>query len=83
MQKDKPVVSCFQWDVTGSKLQQCPNTFVKPDVQKSNHLSTLQWTDWLCCGELLHSELVATADLLRRVHAQQPGHATSSRLPGV
>ncbi len=64
---------------------QCHSTFSKPAmtlvVCKIKHLSSLQWTDWLYCGELLHSELVATADLLRRVHAHwnvqatQPYHA--------
>lgn len=46
-------------------------------LQKSNHQpprsGLADWlTNWLCCGELLHSELVATADLLRRVHAHWP-----------
>lgn len=44
--------------------------------------SCLHWLTRLCCGELLHSDLVATADLLRRVHAHWPpaGHASPSCL---
>lgn len=75
LQKGKKQIALvgFQWDVTGSYQAGLPNYQTMP---------SLQWTDWFCCGELLHSELVATADLLRRVHAPWPstGHAISSCL---
>lgn len=68
-----------KFNVSGS-TQQCCYTFPKVAVR----LASLQRADGLCCGELLHSESVATADLLRRVHATLAVHRPRNLIsPGV